>query len=187
MATTKLMVIRHAEKPSEDGSVLGISESGGQNPEELTAKGWQRAGALVRLFAPLEGRFSDPRIATPDVLFASAVAPQSKSLRPWHTILPLSRLLNKTIDLRHPKGDEIALVTAAIAAEGVVLIAWEHKAILGIANQIVGNTTTCPQEWPGERFDMVWIFDRSPGLDQWSFSQVPQMLLSGDQSDLFLQ
>jgi hypothetical protein len=42
------------------------------------------------------------------------------------------------------------------------------------------NTTTCPQKWPGSRFDVVWIFDRQTASGGWSFAQVPQKLLSGD-------
>ncbi|HYA04888.1 MAG TPA: hypothetical protein VEF90_03280, partial [Xanthobacteraceae bacterium] len=36
-------------------------------------RGWQRSGALVRLFAPRDGKFVDPRLAQPVVIFASAV------------------------------------------------------------------------------------------------------------------
>ena len=51
MPTTKIMLIRHAEKPNGDGGP-GLMPDGAQNPEALTALGWTRANALVGLFAP---------------------------------------------------------------------------------------------------------------------------------------
>jgi hypothetical protein len=175
----KIMVIRHAEKPSDDNTVMGVSVDGAPNPEELVVRGWQRSGALVRLFAPLNGTFVDRRLATPHVIFASSVGKHSKSLRPQHTLLELATVLNLTLVLSHPKGEEAALVADALAANGPVLIAWEHEAIPDIANGILGNSTTCPQKWLGSRFDLVWVFDRQVASG-WSFAQVPQMLLSGD-------
>lgn len=35
-----------------------------------------------------------------------------------------------------------------------------------------------PQAWPDDRFDLVWVFERED--EDWRFSQVPQLLLSGD-------
>jgi broad specificity phosphatase PhoE len=175
---TKIMLIRHAEKPSDDGSVAGVSVAGQQDPEALVVRGWQRAGALARFFAPVHGAFTDPRLGTPDVIFASAVAKHSNSLRPQQTVLELASVLKLKLDLRFAKGDEAGLVEGATAANGRVLIAWEHEAIPDIANRILGTSSICPQKWPGSRFDVVWIFDRQG--NGWSFAQVPQLLLSGD-------
>jgi hypothetical protein len=180
MPATKIMLIRHAEKPSDDGTVRGVSMAGSQDQEELVVRGWQRSGALVRLFAPLNGQFVHHQLTTPRVIFASAVAKHSNSLRPQHTVLDLATELNLALVLRHSKGDEAALVTDALAQDGPLLIAWEHEAIPDIANRILGNTTTCPQKWPGSRFDVVWIFDRQIAAGGWSFAQVAQRLLSGD-------
>ena len=67
---TKIMIIRHGEKPSDDGSIHGVDPHGGHDPDELIVRGWQRAGALVRLFAPPNGAFSDHALATPENIFA---------------------------------------------------------------------------------------------------------------------
>jgi hypothetical protein len=183
MPTTKIMIIRHAEKPADDGSILGVSAAGNQDPEELIVKGWQRAGALVRFFAPFASQFADPALATPDFLFASAVAKHSKSLRAQHTIASLADFLAKPLNLDHPKGDEDSLMADALSQTGSVLIAWEHEAIPGIAGRIVGAAGAVPQKWPGQRFDIVWVFDRRPDGSGWDFTQVPQMLLPGDSPD----
>ncbi len=183
MPATKIMVIRHAEKPSDDGNVQGVDSDGKVNAEELIVRGWQRSGALVRLFAPRDGKFADLRLAQPSTIFASGVGKHSNSLRPQHTVLELATKLKLSLDFRFPKGDEADLVKAALAAAGPVLVAWEHEAIPEIANLVVGNSTTCPQKWPGSRFDLVWVFDRRKTGSGWDFAQVPQMLLSGDSKE----
>lgn len=185
MAPTKIMIIRHAEKPSDDGTIVGVSAEGAENPEELTVRGWQRSGALVRLFKPFDGRFSTNLLATPDVIFASKVGHKSNSLRPQHTVLALGTLLALTpaLVLDHAKGEEDALVQDLMSKGGVVLIAWEHEAIPGIGNRIIGNSTTCPQKWAKDRFDLVWVFDQRPAGQGWTFNQVPHMLLPGDKAE----
>ena len=47
MAAEKIMIIRHAERPPDDGSIDGVNMSGTKDPKELTVRGWQRAGALA--------------------------------------------------------------------------------------------------------------------------------------------
>lgn len=182
MPANKIMVIRHAEKPSDDGSIKGVDAAGKEDKHELIVRGWQRAGALARFFAPLKA-FTDPRLAQPKTIFASKVDDKGSSLRPQHTVLELATLLGLKLALDYAKGEEDKLVKAAVAADGPVLIAWEHEAIPDIANRILGNKTTVPQHWPGSRFDLVWVFDRADASSAWSFAQVPQLVLSGDSSE----
>jgi hypothetical protein len=115
---------------------------------------------------------------------ASGTAPHSKSLRPQHTVLALADFLGQGLVLSHPKGDEDALVADVLSRNGTVLIAWEHEAIPAIANRILGNDTTCPQKWPGDRFDLLWVFNHTGGPEAWAFTQVPQMLLPADKGDV---
>jgi hypothetical protein len=84
----------------------------------------------------------------------------------------------------HLKGEEVKLAADVLASNGVVLIAWEHEAIPLIGNSIIGNNTSCPQSWPENRFDLVWVFDQDGGSGEWNFHQVPQCLLAGDSSEL---
>jgi hypothetical protein len=173
-----IMIIRHAEKPSDDRSIQGVDIAGAQSDEELIVRGWQRAGALARYFAPVVALPPGPRIQTPKSIFASASAPHAKSLRPQHTVGPLSDLLRLAVNIDYAVGDEPLLAKTALAAPGPVLIAWHHEAIPHLANSIVGDLTTCPQTWAKDRFDLVWILRRDAG--GWAFNQVSQLLLSGD-------
>jgi hypothetical protein len=66
---------------------------------------------------------------------------------------------------------------------GVVLICWEHDHIPALATALpTGPGTVIPQPWPGDRFDVIWTFTLVPGSTppQYTFSQIPQQLLSGD-------
>lgn len=175
MPATRIMLIRHAEKP--DGNDGGVDQKGNADKHDLIVRGWQRAGALVRYFA----NPSDPNglIKRPATIFATEPASGSESKRPLHTVTTLAKFLNLDIDSTIAEGSEDALVKAAIASDGVVLIAWHHEKIPAIANLVLQNKTA-PQKWPGDRFDVVWIFSRAAADAPWIFSQAPQLLLSGD-------
>ncbi|MEN3330541.1 MAG: hypothetical protein V7638_5348, partial [Acidobacteriota bacterium] len=60
------------------------------------------------------------------------------------------------------------------------LISWQYEYIPTIANYIMGSNTDTPQDWPEDRFDMVWVFQRHRDSDRYGFQQVPQNLLMGD-------
>ena len=184
MAATKIMIIRHAEKPADLGPPFGIDPDGNQDPEELIVQGWQRSGGLVRLFSPRDGKFVSDLLDTPKQIFADGIGPHSKSKRPSSTVGPLAALLGLQVDVTYLKGAESDLVPAVLAATGPVLICWQHEAIPAIGNAILGDVTMCPQVWPGDRFDVVWTFDRPSDTDPWTFNQVPQLLLAGDLSSI---
>jgi hypothetical protein len=127
MTASKIMVIRHAEKPDDAVTVFGVTIEGHQDPEELTVRGWQRAGALATFFAPPDEHFRDQRIEKPLTIFASRVVPHSKSLRPQHTVEPLAELIGREkLRLDFSEGEEQQLVAAVIAVDGVTLTpGWE--------------------------------------------------------------
>ena len=175
MPATKIMVIRHAEKPTDKDQ--GVDQKGNEDKRNLIVRGWQRAGALASFFAkPSDAKSGIERPAT---IFATAPAEGSESKRPLHTVGPLAELLNLTVNSTIAEGAEDKLVKDAIAANGVVLIAWHHEKIPAIANLILQNQTA-PQKWPGDRFDVVWIFSHDNANASWKFSQAPQLLLAGD-------
>ena len=47
MPTKRIMVVRHGEKPNPDGSIQGVTEEGFADPDELSVRGWQRAGVAA--------------------------------------------------------------------------------------------------------------------------------------------
>lgn len=175
---TRIMIIRHAEKPSEDGIVRGVAVHGHHDKHALCVRGWQRAGALVRFFAP-RGDQPNPLIATPRSIFASGATEWSPSLRSQHTVEPLANELGIAIDVAHAEGDEDQLAQAVLAAPAPVLVAWHHKHIPLLVRALVGGEPLCPRHWPDERFDLVWVLERQAD-GTWHFDQVPQCLLPED-------
>jgi hypothetical protein len=179
MPATKIMLIRHAEKP--DDTHGGVDQKGNPDKHELIVRGWERGGALVQFFA--NPRDPSGPIERPATIFATEPSSQTASKRPLHTVTPLAKLLGIDIDSTIAEGAEPDLVGKAIASTGVVLIAWHHEAIPAIANLILQNDSA-PQKWPGDRFDVVWIFTRAAADGPWTFSQAPQLVLSGDSPDV---
>lgn len=208
----KIMIIRHAEKPptpQTNPATNAVDIYGAQEGDSLIVQGWQRAGALVTLFAPSRGPLQDPGLATPQFIYACGMATQGSgkkkkgtppvsgasddsdedSNRPQETITPLSKKLKLTPNFDYGKtaSEMTALITSAMNCPGVVLISWPHGQIPNLAGNIAlssNNTMTIPTKWPGDRFDVVWVFDldglSSAGTGAYVFSQVPQLLLAGD-------
>ena len=175
----RVMIIRHAEKP--DGSTKGVVPSGDNDSESLTVQGWTRAGALDRLFAP-SGGAPPSTLATPRAIYA-ADPKSDASKRPDQTVSVLAAKLGVTVATDYTKSSIKDLVKAAIASaeSGAVLIAWQHQDIPSIVDEFPNVSPAPPKTWPGSRFDMVFVLDRSGS--GWAFSQVPQLLLQGDSAD----
>jgi hypothetical protein len=181
MPPLQIMVIRHAEKPVTDPPTSGVDISGNTDSHSLIVVGWQRAGALVRYFSAPESNVQQPTyLISPPPETDASNADTDEGGRPFETIDPLCQKLGLTHNTPCKVGKEKQLVDDVLALDGeVVLIAWEHKHIIDIANLILGSTSLSPQKWPSERFDVVWVFTPDPS-GSWVFSQIPELLLAGD-------
>jgi len=177
MGPTRIMVIRHAEKPVPE-TAPGVGADGGPDPESLSEAGWERARRLVPFFAEPTAR----HVERPDRVFAASPARGSK--RPLQTITPLVAALwpgpaPEALNAGIAKDDARALAQAVMASSGVVLVSWEHK-LLPAAVAALPNPPPTPDAWPDDRFDVVWILKARQ--DGWEFHQTPQMLMPGDQN-----
>jgi hypothetical protein len=176
----KIMIIRHAEKHYDGSPDRGVSIEGIHKKHELTVRGWQRAGALVRFFAPPGDHPPGGLISTPRAIFASAAVPNSPSLRAQRTVEPLAAALGLPINTDHPEGAEAAVAAAVLAAPSPVLISWHHSHISLLVKAIAGDRVGSPKHWPDDRFDVVWILERDDAGGPWFFAQVPQRLFAHD-------
>src|SRR5579862_4945881 len=180
----KIMIIRHAEKHQHGDHGRGITEDGRPAAHELTVRGWQRAAALVHLFAPPGGLPRESPIQAPKSIFASNATKQSPSLRAMHTAGPLAEALGLPINHDFAENQEAALAAAVFSAASPSLIVWHHGHIAKLAREIGGGHLACPLHWPDDRFDLVWILERhGDHAKDWSFAQIPQRLLPGDGAD----
>ena len=179
---TKVMLIRHAEKPLGSSRPYGVTAEGEREKESLTVRGWQRAGALAHLFAAAHGRLQDRPLARPQFLFASKPKRQNGSLRSVETITPLADKLAIRINSDFTRSQTAEMLEEALACDGVVLICWQQEYLPEIANRILGDETTAPQDWPDDCYDMVWVLDRDTESGRYGFKQVAQLLLKGDRT-----
>jgi len=197
-----IMIIRHGEKPPEPPASpppYGVTSDGTQDAHSLSVRGWQRAGALVSLFAPSQGTPSTVKV--PEYIYAVKVDSDvesshdavgakigTKGKRAQQTIAPIAEKLRSTVklDLTFDKGAEVAMIASAMACPGAVLICWVHENIAHIARQIpVSTATPVPEAWPNDaqgngRFDLVWLFEYDNAVDAYRFAEIPQFLLDGD-------
>ncbi|MGD0190789.1 MAG: histidine phosphatase family protein [Rhizomicrobium sp.] len=188
MSALTLLIIRHAEKLGEAWPGPGLTDAGVSDDKSLVIRGWQRAGAWAALFGAGLGGANYPK---PARIYAATPGQDDKdnkgaSKRPFETICALAPRLGITADTSFGLGDEAALMAKVLGQSGVVLIAWEHKAIAGlIVPKIPVASGTPPDKWPGDRFDVVLRFDRAAGATKFAYRQLFPCLLSGDSETPF--
>jgi broad specificity phosphatase PhoE len=175
MPPRKIMIVRHGEKPL--AGERGVDRFGQQCEFSLSVRGWQRAGALARLFAPLHDRFVDDLIARPGAIVAAGVGEESQSRRHIETAGPLSALLGVAVEDRFLKHQTSEAAEYILGLAGVALVVWEHKKIAELVEVLTGGAAK-PHPWPENRFDVVLVLDDADG--QWRVSQIPELLLAGD-------
>jgi hypothetical protein len=165
MPATKIMLIRHAEKPNGDA---GLTPEG---PDRAWLDPRQRAGRPVR-----SCEWSCPAAAAREAdqslrLGIGKPAPQADdravgrgAQSPGHDVAegPRGRARGRGQGGRR-SGSRL------LAARGDPR---DRDADPGRADGI-------PPVWPGHRFDLVWVFDLNAD-GTWSFVQAPQLLLPGD-------
>ena len=177
---TKIMLIRHAEKPVKDSAPYGVNSEGERSKESLEVRGWQRAGALANLLAPANGHLQHAALAKPQFLFASKPLRRKGSKRPLETLIPLAQKLAIRINSNFQRAEFESMLEEALSCKGVVLICWQREYIPEIASHILGNEKIAPSDWPEDCYDMIWVFDLSRSSMKYRFKQVPQKLLGGD-------
>ncbi|MFC9787163.1 hypothetical protein [Rhodococcus sp. NPDC127528] len=173
-----IMLIRHAERPDGDHPPFGVDEAGARCDESLTPTGWQRAHALVGLFAP-GAAGSASGLARPVALFASTPRKKNGSRRPVQTVIPLAAALGVTVDTGFGRSDIKALAKTLVRTPGPVLVSWQREYLPEIVAAIGSVDTDVPGPWPEDRYDVVWVLTRT-GSKRWTLRQAPQNLLPGD-------
>src|SRR6202034_341889 len=143
----RIMFIRHAEKPGVGNNDRGVAADGEHDDENLTVRGWQRAGALIALFC------AHPEMR-PNTIFASGISHDSKSKRPAETVTPLASALKNfqpvAFNTTHLRDDLQPLMDEVLSQEGTVLVSWEHKGIPTLVAMLPGAPPV-PQDWPDDR------------------------------------
>ena len=180
MSTTQtLMFIRHGEKPGEHGGPHGVNHHGEADPHSLSVRGWTRAGALAALFG--HAAAASDGLVIPQRVVATKASEKAKSRREVDTATPTAKRLALDLDEQYGHGDESALAKDLIGSGRDALIVWHHGNLPELlAHLPIVNRGDVPSAWPEDRFDLIWVLARSG--DSYTFAQVDQDLLDGDQS-----
>jgi hypothetical protein len=168
------MIIRHAEKPDKQIGDFGVTAGGLRDNDGLTPKGWQRAGALVRFFKPVDATALRVGLAVPGAIFAAQVTKDNPSKRPLDTVRPLATDLGIEVCTDIALHQEKELVATAMDAAAAVLICWHHERI----PHLVAEFGIEISDWSDTVYDRVLILDRAK--DAWQLSVLEQKLLPGD-------
>jgi hypothetical protein len=168
---SRIILIRHAEKPTV-------------NSEHLSARGFQRAQALVNIFR----RHPDlVKFGFPVAYVASAFVPGQSANRSIETLSPLANSQNIVLSTPYLPADYLSLVENIKGNPNlnhqVVMITWTHTYIYDLAKAF-GAKPTGP--WQGPVFDRIWVLDFLP-TGSVLFQDLPQLLLPGDSTQLNLE
>jgi broad specificity phosphatase PhoE len=160
----RILIIRHAEKPTEGKSV------------ELSDEGKERAKKLHKLFEKSDARPNPfPR---PDFIFATADSKESQ--RPNLTVAPLAKKLGLKVndDYANKHFAKLAheLLHDKTYAGKTVLVCWHHGTIPDLIEKLGAKK---PHKIKDEVFDRVWQieYDKKGNI---TFSDLPQRLMPGD-------
>jgi hypothetical protein len=110
----------------------------------LIIRGWQRAGSWSALFGTGLGGLDYP---APSAIYASdphSMTGDDPSQRSFETVAPLAAPLGLRPDTTYAVGEETQLVATVVRQSGVVLVAWEHKAIARAILPSIANGQRLP-------------------------------------------
>ena len=189
---SKIMIIRHAEKPPNPPNKTGpwdvqLDGKSGDG-KSLIVQGWQRAGALSSFFAPYKSKPVNPEIVMPHHIYAAN--PTGETQRPWETVTPLAAWLkykqgSSQFNVDYSVGDEKHLVKSVLEHGSPVLISWEHLHIMpDMIGHIqsscpIANYSAMPKQFP-DVFYLVWVLDLKGS--EYTWCSVNQNLIAGDVS-----
>lgn len=183
MATPQtIILIRHGEKPSDEGTPHGVNQHGEHDVHSLSVRGWTRAGALAAMFAHVPHP-TNPALVAPDRVFATRPTHSARSTRELDTAKPTAMRLGLDIDDTIAHGHEEELIQRLLGDPGNALVVWHHGKLVSLVRGFpLTNPDDVPDEWPDHRFDLYWILtsDELSEPPTYRFSVVHQRLLDGD-------
>ncbi len=178
-APATIILIRHGEKPGDNGPPHGVDRHGDRDEHSLSVRGWTRAGALAAVLAAGSGT-PGRHPAAPARIVATRPTAADPSTRERDTATPTALRLGLEIEEAWTHGAESEMAAAIISGGLPTLVVWHHGRLADVARSFpLANPQDVPGAWPSERFDLYWILVRE--ADGYRFTVVPQLLLAGDE------
>jgi broad specificity phosphatase PhoE len=141
MSSSKILVMRHAEKAA-DPLAPDLSEAGRERAKELA-------------------RYIPATFGKPDFLLATAASKHSR--RPIETLKPLSRECDLKIDKTFADQDYGALAQVLRKKSeyqgALIVVCWHHGNIPSIAHALDAREGDYPDSWDRTVFNLVLQFD----------------------------
>jgi hypothetical protein len=135
---------------------------------------------LAGLFAHAPSA-SHPGIVVPERLVATKVTHDYRSRREVDTATPLAQRLGIPIDEGYDHSHVRELGRSILGDPRPTLVVWHHRSMSDLlAHFPIGNRDDVPECWPEDRFDLIWVLAREPGMEEYRFLSVEQGLLAGD-------
>lgn len=144
----KVVIIRHAEKPSEK---LSDKADGGDN---LSCQGQNRALQLATVLLQ--------KIGKPDYTYVPALKLDKKTAhsRMFQTVTPFAVKYNLTINSKYQAEDYADAAKSVLKKSGTVLMVWSHSEMADLADALGVNN---PPKWKNADFDSMWIVSYASG------------------------
>ncbi len=176
-----IMFVRHGEKPGEGEPPHGVNKHGEVDNHSLSVLGWTRAGALAGLFAHAPSN-AHPHVVKPERVLATRPTHEAKSKREIDTATPTAHRLKLKVEDGHTHGNEEDLIDEVLGRPESTLIVWHHGTMSKLVRHFpISNVEDVPHRWPDDRFDLIWVLVRQPGVElSYRFVAVPQLLLADD-------
>ncbi len=136
----RVVLIRHAEKP-----LAG---------DNLSCAGFERATKLAGVIKNKYG--------IPSEIFAPAptTGKSTKNVRMLQTAWPLAVKYNLPVNTHYTVEESDKLARALQKRSGTVLVIWEHKELIAIA-QALGVEAAL--NWPANDYDTIWLITFKSG------------------------
>ncbi|HTB52398.1 MAG TPA: hypothetical protein VK718_06475 [Ferruginibacter sp.] len=138
----KIIFIRHGEKPAKG--------------DNLTCEGLNRSLQLPNV---ISSKFGIPNfIYTPSLITGQS----TKRSRMFQTVTPLAIKYNISINSNYDEKDSSGIANDLKNRNGIVLVVWEHKAIIPIVRSL--GITNEQLTWNDDDYNSIWIVTFLDGI-----------------------
>ena len=160
----KIVIIRHAEKPTEKLTEKLSERSGNKaiGGDNLSCQGQNRALQLPAVLIK--------KIGKPNYTYVPALKLDKSTAhsRMFQTITPFAIKYDLTINSKYDENELSDAAKSVLKKNGTVLMVWSHSEIPDLAGALGVDS---PPKWKGTDFDSMWILTYANGKAELTVEQ----------------